>query len=909
MPGEPHMNIHSSKVLLSELEVSPESKVMEIPEIVLNMFAFFSRRDKGSWAKVNSYCKILAEDNQLWWKYFEYHFRVPREILQQAALYLECFNITLKSLYRNCHLLYGNDLLVKEDLKSSFSELWQLVLLSGNINAIQHYVNANIDQLDLLRDSEERNLLHYLALIGNEQLLQRYCQSAADLIENDKQGKSILHYAVISGNERTIKFCLKKLNIHEPFQPELNLLQCAFLSGNIALIQHFLAKEVPITDLDGFANTMLHYAAAGGRVAAVKICLEKNLDPSHTNRLERTPLFIAVTNGCVSAFQHLYDVAPKTLNQPDWKGRTPFWMACFNHWMEMFDLFRQYFTESVETYINQADNAGVTPFYCATKEGYEDIVRYLLKYGAMSVINQSTTVGNTPLISAAFHGHREIVKLLCDALGEEAPIAAIHTNIRGQTPLYAAALEGHEYVFHLLLQYYVPSLLTKATNDGTTVLHAAVQSGKIGIVRLILNYLGKEAEAIVNKANDQGQTPLSIAASGGNKQLVTLLMQHGARNSLNLPDSQGMTPLMVAIPKANVELISFLLEEDASSTIHLSCSNGVTALYIAAYCNKPEIVQLLLKYGARKDLQMVDIKGRSIVFTAVATGDVNNVSSIINALEEEKEELALWVNRPDIHGLVPLALAAHQGNVPVMELLIEYGARQTLHHRCQLNETPLMIAVAANQYDSVRYLLTIGAYTHIDATDIDGNTSLMVAAQIEAMDIFKLLLAYGADITIENNMNESVSSILSHTTWNDSVRRLIKYKQLFDDACLDLFSNKEKDAVHIFNEIKKHNSFFFDQCILVKVQQFQVNNDSQKLKNLCVLKVVYTAKDPELILLIANLANEGNVDLPLKIIGELYKKARKKFEQSNNIEKVEDIDKKIEIFNECHMKYSFCPLF
>jgi len=127
-----------------------------------------------------------------------------------------------------------------------------------------------------------------------------------------------------------------------------------------------------------------------------------------------------------------------------------------------------------------------------------------------------------------------------------------------------------------------------------------------------LEAYNKEYPSNLNKENDQGYTPLMLAAYHGNVEAATYLVQHGA--DLNGESKYG-TPIMAAAIKGNKDIVSLLLAQGAD--LNKADSNGTTALLYASIFSLNEIAELLLEGGANPKLK--DSKGNTALDYAILT--------------------------------------------------------------------------------------------------------------------------------------------------------------------------------------------------------------------------------------------------------------------------------------------------
>lgn len=129
--------------------------------------------------------------------------------------------------------------------------------------------------------------------------------------------------------------------------------------------------------------------------------------------------------------------------------------------------------------------------------------------------------------------------------------------------------------------------------EGTTPLSVAAVNGHKKIVEALL-----ESHAKVDHTND-GFTPLYLASFMGHDDIVNLLLDRGAKidqqNTFN-----RLTPLCAAISHRNLETVELLLKRGANP--NLVVGESFTALMLAAFNGYVEIVKTLLAWGAKTDL-------------------------------------------------------------------------------------------------------------------------------------------------------------------------------------------------------------------------------------------------------------------------------------------------------------------
>ena len=102
----------------------------------------------------------------------------------------------------------------------------------------------------------------------------------------------------------------------------------------------------------------------------------------------------------------------------------------------------------------------------------------------------------------------------------------------------------------------VNAVFNRVNDNGLTPLIRATRKGNSKIVRLLLDH----SQIDVNKMNTQNRTALWFASSIGNAELFRLLLHH-YKVDVNKEDGQGITPLHIASEKGRREVIKLLIDD------------------------------------------------------------------------------------------------------------------------------------------------------------------------------------------------------------------------------------------------------------------------------------------------------------------------------------------------------------
>ena len=176
--------------------------------------------------------------------------------------------------------------------------------------------------------------------------------------------------------------------------------------------------------------------------------------------------------------------------------------------------------------------------------------------------------------------------------------------------------------------------------------------------------------------------------------------------------------------------------------------SGATALMRAAHFARSEVVKLLIEYGA--DVNAKTDKGKTALFEVVLW-DWEGQDTL--RCRKEIVELLIAsgadVNARTIHGSTPVAACAgNEDDAEILRILLENGAvPSTIGYR---GWTPLMEASMVGTVESVRLLIEYGA--DLDVKQDMGESALSLAAQHCHPEIVEVLLKAGAstDFDVDN---------------------------------------------------------------------------------------------------------------------------------------------------------------
>ena len=230
---------------------------------------------------------------------------------------------------------------------------------------------------------------------------------------------------------------------------------------------------------------------------------------------------------------------------------------------------------------------------------------------------------------------------------------------------------------------------TQELKPGMTELHYAVHDDKAWIARACITCNDDDD---INAPNAKGYTPLHMACMKAHIDVVKLLLESGAQQSLYHKDKgDGDIPIEIAIQYEKVEKVKLLLSchEKDKELARKNLGNLGDALRLAAELQNLEIVKLIL--GVWPDI----IHSHS--------PKTSNTALHQSCVESDKTAVMKFlltsgagVNAVDNHGCTPLFTAARSRHPECTKVLLAAGA--SVNHVNDRGSTPLDRALARGDY-------------------------------------------------------------------------------------------------------------------------------------------------------------------------------------------------------------------
>ncbi|KAF3895691.1 Ankyrin repeat domain-containing protein 52 [Trichophyton interdigitale] len=559
-------------------------------------------------------------------------------------------------------------------LAGRFGTALQVACFGGEMPIVELLVESGADVN--LEGGEYGSAVNAAIAIGDNYIISYLINKGAKLDTKNKEGRTTIHHSA--------------------------------KNGNIKLLERLISNDADIAIADNEGVTPLHLAASSGNLGTVKFLLEKGADIEAVTSTGRTPLCYACQAGNTDMVKLLVREGADIHHAPS-SGNTP-----------VYEASCQGRTETLQYLINQGAvvTAESKALKDAASEGYTAIVKLLVKAG----VSLEDGVGDEALYNASLSGRTWVIKFL---LLEGVKAENVRDPAMNCTPLFWAVLGGHTNIVKLLLwKGASPNIHPSMTKDvaNETMLVNAIRRGLSEISKALLR-----KGANVDPEHNFGISPLCEAIVRDQVEIVHMLRLRGAD-----PTKRGnlrYTPLLQAAIRGNEIMFMHLVRGLAGTTNASVPKKYGTFLNAAAYGGSLSLVRELAKvcgptqykdsegrnpahFAARGghadvlkffldddgiDPQSLDIAGRGIVHHAACGGSVETLRV---ALEAQPPDVKFSENTWS-----PLHWACKRGSVEIVNLLLEYGVKEstvTTTDEPAAEWTPFRVAVYHQNKSLVR---------------------------------------------------------------------------------------------------------------------------------------------------------------------------------------------------------------
>lgn len=579
--------------------------------------------------------------------------------------------------------------------------------------------------------------------------------------DRDDNGATPLLFAVENAKDETVEFLLQA-------GADVNI---ATEVGSSALRTNTLQKgdyyfyrtDIHISNWIISGVTPLARAALHGKTKILEMLIEKGARLDVADELGNTPLHSAVIGNSSFGVDILLKAgAPILVTNKD--GLTPLELAEKSSlWPIARDIWQKvplHITHDPTDLVTTQDNRH--SLHAAVKDGKMHDLRWIVRRGAD--VNGLDDEGHSPLWWAVEKGgNTRMIKLLLEL--EASPNVA---GPDGESPWLRAFIRTFLYEAPALL-LAAGAKIDSADKNGDTALHLAARKADLKNIELLLRH-----KATLTVRNQSGLTPLMEAVLAKDRQdmheekmeKIKGFVQRQKKAYKKLPPWQR--PKLPKIEENSDErrAVMMLITKDRPY-LNLADIYGQTALHLAARKVASFLIADLVEAGC--ELEIPDREGRTPIFHAIATGNIENVETLL--------KLGAKALATDKNSETTLSLADSLGHDEIVEILVKAGAARAFivpewPEVDEKGKTRLMRAVSENRFGAVKQLIESGA--ELNTADPGGETSLFYAVRGCNYKMVEFLLKNGADRNLKNvyeqNAVEFARQRSRETGWRDNLK-------------------------------------------------------------------------------------------------------------------------------------------
>ncbi len=422
-------------------------------------------------------------------------------------------------------------------------------------------------------------------------------------------------------------------------------------TGKSQEVERLLGLHADASVQDGRGATPLHWASGAGNMKTVELLIAHHANVSASDYSGFTPLHLAVYWKRKEIAQLLMEHGAE-INARSSGGYTPLFKAIEPMYavsstgnggllpvlspaaaMVNKELVAQLLAKGAS--VNIKSKSGSSPLHFASVLGVPDIVELLISHGAE--LDAKGEGGTTPLFLAARYDRNEVAEILL-AHGAKSEVL----SIEGTTPLVIAALNGNSATVEVLLRHganpnfrdnqgmsslrYVLNIQSKFYSLNSPSLasqfspadKAELEKGRKAVKgewQAVAKLLAAYGADVNVERGEERASPLYIAATMGDRELIELLLAKGAHVN---GECVCETPLHSAIAENHRNVTELLVTQGANVNA-LNKSNRTPLHFLARDMKDGKLAELMIGKGA--DVNSKDKNGETPYDFAVRAGN------------------------------------------------------------------------------------------------------------------------------------------------------------------------------------------------------------------------------------------------------------------------------------------------
>lgn len=294
-------------------------------------------------------------------------------------------------------------------------------------------------------------------------------------------------------------------------------------------------------------------------------------------------------------------------------------------------------------------------------------------------------------------------------------------------PMMLAIVTGQLAMVTMLLEYGA-----SPDKDGALKKACSTKPHNIAIIRKLL-YHGANPDGLDARSGKVSEIPLlQDVIIAGEVEIAKLLIEYGA-----------------SIKRCNLDIIlKSMVNNHCSSEQERKEQDACVKLLLSHFPPQSAVRQILCNEVFTSSATRLTFANKEqsllTLFTVIRKGDISAIDSLVACGVDVNARGDAVLGR----NITPLQVAANDGNVAVIDRLVNHGANVNAVGNC--NQTALHLAAARGHAAASDYLMKHGA--NVNARNSNNHTPLHLAAIAAGnVDVLDSLMRHGADISAKDS--------------------------------------------------------------------------------------------------------------------------------------------------------------
>ena len=399
-------------------------------------------------------------------------------------------------------------------------------------------------------------------------------------------------------------------------------LQWAVYDGDVERVKALIADGADVMLANNYGANAMQLAAEVANVELLTLLLDAGADADSPNPEGQTALMLVARTGNIEAARLLIERGANVDAREGWGEQTALmWAAARRHpaMMELLiangaDVDTQSIARDYPRHVTKEgrakslDAGGFTPLMYAIRENCLACVQVLIQSNVD--LDKPDPEGMSPLLLSIVNTNWDITRALIEAGAD-----VQQWDMFGQAPLVAA--------------------VGRRNDNGVNPNQPVNETDGLAIVTMLLERGANPNMQLFNRPSksrggplSRGTTPLIVAASNGDLEVIQLLLQHGAKADLAQADLQTPVSALAGARGAPDRLsaaLDALTAAGADVNVvavhhHLQRTRGGAPLHYAVRAGNERMVEALVAHGA--DINITDKDGLTALDHAMSRNQI-----------------------------------------------------------------------------------------------------------------------------------------------------------------------------------------------------------------------------------------------------------------------------------------------